>query len=247
MKNLLTSALLGAVAAVVVGGAASAAIATATYRGTISNGFDESGVFGMAGRDLGGLDFQVAFSTNTLANATVYEDSSTSSIYGGAADATEDPTSAVLTIDGQSVAFGLGYAGQVYEYDSGNFEQVAHNASPDYSVTCDQNQCLQSYRNVYASIYGFGADFLSGGANFRRSSGHYDLGQGSVAYGGFSDVLNAEFTPAAGGSHNNYANFTITSVTFGGGVPEPATWALMIGGFGLAGVAMRRRRSLTAA
>ena len=27
-----------------------------------------------------------------------------------------------------------------------------------------------------------------------------------------------------------------------GGVPEPATWALMIGGFGMAGVALRRRR-----
>jgi hypothetical protein len=30
-----------------------------------------------------------------------------------------------------------------------------------------------------------------------------------------------------------------------GAVPEPATWALMIGGFSLAGVALRRRRSLT--
>ena len=29
-----------------------------------------------------------------------------------------------------------------------------------------------------------------------------------------------------------------------GGVPEPATWALMIGGFGLAGASLRRRRSL---
>jgi hypothetical protein len=31
------------------------------------------------------------------------------------------------------------------------------------------------------------------------------------------------------------------------GVPEPATWTLMIGGFGLAGAALRRRRAATAA
>ena len=30
------------------------------------------------------------------------------------------------------------------------------------------------------------------------------------------------------------------------GVPEPATWALMIGGFGLAGVGLRRRRPVAA-
>ena len=32
-----------------------------------------------------------------------------------------------------------------------------------------------------------------------------------------------------------------------GGVPEPASWALMIGGFGLAGAALRRRRAALAA
>jgi len=31
-----------------------------------------------------------------------------------------------------------------------------------------------------------------------------------------------------------------------GSVPEPSTWALMIGGFGLAGAMLRRRRSLAA-
>ena len=33
----------------------------------------------------------------------------------------------------------------------------------------------------------------------------------------------------------------------GGAVPEPATWALMIGGFGLAGAALRRRRATATA
>jgi hypothetical protein len=32
----------------------------------------------------------------------------------------------------------------------------------------------------------------------------------------------------------------------GPGVPEPATWALMIGGFGLAGGMLRRRRTAVA-
>lgn len=38
------------------------------------------------------------------------------------------------------------------------------------------------------------------------------------------------------------ADFAIDNVTMSA-VPEPATWALMIGGFGLAGMQLRRRRS----
>ncbi|WP_232328920.1 MULTISPECIES: PEPxxWA-CTERM sorting domain-containing protein [Sphingomonas] len=38
-------------------------------------------------------------------------------------------------------------------------------------------------------------------------------------------------------------NFRFDAVTGGNAVPEPASWALMIGGFGLAGAAARRRRT----
>jgi len=37
------------------------------------------------------------------------------------------------------------------------------------------------------------------------------------------------------------------NVSVMGGAPEPAAWALMIGGFGLAGASLRRRRAATAA
>jgi hypothetical protein len=35
-------------------------------------------------------------------------------------------------------------------------------------------------------------------------------------------------------------NYTVT-IALAGAVPEPATWAMMIGGFGLVGGALRRR------
>lgn len=38
------------------------------------------------------------------------------------------------------------------------------------------------------------------------------------------------------------AGGSITDPTTGGGIPEPATWAMMIMGFGLTGAALRRRR-----
>ena len=47
-------------------------------------------------------------------------------------------------------------------------------------------------------------------------------------------------------SLGEYVNYAFKDDATVGGVPEPATWALMIGGFGLAGAALRRRRAATA-
>jgi len=44
-----------------------------------------------------------------------------------------------------------------------------------------------------------------------------------------------------------FDHVSVTTADRGGAVPEPATWALMIGGFGLAGAALRRRRAAVVA
>jgi hypothetical protein len=46
---------------------------------------------------------------------------------------------------------------------------------------------------------------------------------------------------------DGYTDGTLAVTSLGGpGVPEPASWALMIAGFGLVGAAMRRRTAVTA-
>lgn len=74
--------------------------------------------------------------------------------------------------------------------------------------------------------------------------------------GGDADVENYRFFGAtnAGGISkifisNDSGGIEVDHLQYGlngPGVPEPASWALMIGGFGLAGAALRRRRPLVA-
>lgn len=78
------------------------------------------------------------------------------------------------------------------------------------------------------------------------------------AQAGFQRV---EFTPESYGSMWGLGGFwfesksgqpvairvdNLTFTTVPGSVPEPATWAMMIAGFGLAGTALRRRRAVLA-
>lgn len=65
-------------------------------------------------------------------------------------------------------------------------------------------------------------------------------GQTQDAFFTLTTKNNPDGTP--GGS--NTAVFTVGQVTVPTAVPEPTTWALMLGGFGLAGMAMRRRERM---
>ena len=65
---------------------------------------------------------------------------------------------------------------------------------------------------------------------------------GSTGYADFSNGLRGTGTFIALGS--NGSQFRINAFSPTPSVPEPATWAMMIGGFGLVGAAMRRRAAV---
>jgi hypothetical protein len=67
---------------------------------------------------------------------------------------------------------------------------------------------------------------------------------GSTGYADFSNGLRGLGLFEAVGGDPTASQFVIRTFTPTPGVPEPASWALLIAGFGLVGSAMRRRQSV---
>jgi PEP-CTERM motif len=76
-----------------------------------------------------------------------------------------------------------------------------------------------------------------------------DFNPGSPAFFGLTSdrqILSIAFGPNGGTTQSG--GFAIDNLTIGaaGAVPEPASWAMLIAGFGLVGATARRRRAVTA-
>lgn len=73
----------------------------------------------------------------------------------------------------------------------------------------------------------------SGSIETINTTGTFNFGSG------FSNISFFTISSQEGGSDNS---FVLDNITIAGAVPEPATWAMMLIGFGAVGAAMRRRK-----
>lgn len=80
---------------------------------------------------------------------------------------------------------------------------------------------------------------VTGSTAFSNPSGYSVFNLTGI--GNFAGVLFSNNTDPAGLRFQNFSYETVAN----GAVPEPATWALLVVGFGLVGAAMRRRQKLT--
>lgn len=111
------------------------------------------------------------------------------------------------------------------------------NAS-DYVISTVNDQVADINFSAVYDVIGYG------GATFAQNYVSKYLGQ----YYGPTSGYTGDITGAASAlvRDNGVAGTNFAFRADNGGVPEPASWALMISGFGLAGATLRRRRTVAA-
>ena len=140
-------------------------------------------------------------------------------------------------------AFGATFTGAFYKQcgggcpapSSGTFVSSANFNSP-FSVSFAGALSTFSFENV---------------SNSAGSATAFDATNNaltSVSFSAFPGLFTLNAAGIRSVTFSTNGQFGVDNFTFAetGGVPEPTSWALMIGGFGLTGAALRRRRSVLA-
>jgi hypothetical protein len=162
---------------------------------------------------------------------------------------------AVTTVDYDFVTAGGGSAGGgSFSFDSSLTGLLTYNDLDSFSITIGAG----SYDLAYVLSGGFGSYYYFG---FNATTELFE----SASIDGFEQILSAiksdfssgffvrndpaftlarNYNPESG--ELPFVRVAINSST-GGAVPEPATWAMMIAGFGLVGAVSRRRRAAVSA
>ena len=236
----------------ILGGVAAAALATAAHATTLATlDFDnpftvDTGVFGSFG----------PFSFET-ANVGAWNAAGWAGRYAANRTGGNPASFTTLSLFGLaphttiSASFVLGFLESWDGYDGGccspdNLEiwvdgvQISNMTATNALGSADDfdGNPIIAYRDQVNGTYFFSDTLIGYSKTFAHSASTLSLGiraSGAGWQGGGDEAWGID-------------NIKLTYDGHGGtgGVPEPATWALMIAGFGLAGATLRRRRTLTA-
>ena len=182
--------------------------------------------------------------------------------FGGYGQPANDPTftgaTSVATFSGPSQTF-ASYSEAGVTFGPGAIEDIY---ADDYNATGSY------YSNQQGNVSPITFAFASPTDAFAFNWGAADTAWTVELFAGATSIATYALTATFSNNDKQYFGFTgngITSVTLSNGgsfdwvfidnltfgaagavVPEPATWAMMIGGFGFAGGALRRRRTTLA-
>lgn len=207
---------------------AEAEIVTATYKGVVNDGYDQTGVFGTAGANLAGDSFTVVYTINDAVLAYSVNDPGRQSLIYGGSDVVhynQSPVSAVVTINGVAVSIAGTENGLAVQYTIiPEPDQIYHYAATDERSFYVWNS-VTSATDKFLSTSDYHAPLSH---TIQRSDG---------ATGRFYEDIND-----GGSVQSAYATLIPTSVTIVDvAVPEPTTWAMLILGMAMIGLAARRR------
>jgi hypothetical protein len=221
-----------------------------TFKATLAAALSVAALMGVAG--------QAAASTNLLANGG-FEDV-TGAVYQGWGGYTFGAGFSTLpgwTVDFGSVDVTTNASGwspaaegqdslDINGWEAGQISQSFSDvAGATYTVSFDYS------RNAAGAPDPATADVFVGDAGVHVSSANDPSQFGTVGAmlwkaDSFTFVGTGQDTITLTATVPGNGGVFFDDVRISGGVPEPATWSLMIGGFGLAGAALRRRRAVAA-
>ena len=216
MKLVLGAAI--AVAAVIGGSPASAVVLIATYTGTVQGGGDWDGEFGTRYADLTGRTYTATYTYDTSLGrdyvGSYFEELVNEFPYG------TPILDSTLTIGTGTVhVTGEGYGHVFSANNNGNFACVG-NAASGNSRFLSSNLCTNTAPTTLPISFssGLSGPYASGDSYYQSPTGNNPV--------------------------RFYADFVTIRAVTEAAVPEPATWSLMLMGFGGLGAVLRRRRAL---
>ena len=227
-KNAVLAALLLAGTAPAM--PAYAATYLITYKGVVTDGYDYAGDFGVPNTDLTGATFKTVYTlTWPSPGAIDIVSSDRHQAFGGSdTDGVSPISSASITINGvtQTISdLSFGTIDVTNEFSGpGGGDEIFNYAGKSVGATSKALTNYISGENVLNST-----DFTH---YLYYLANEYDSSEGTYVSSGGSGL-------AANVTMFNQSVSVTAGVT--AGIPEAATWAMMIAGVGLAGAALRRQ------